>query len=215
LPAAGSHVIIRAEPEGDQDVAEESDRSRWNRKYGRGEGPAHFQPQGFLAEHSALLHRDGGLALDVACGFGGNALYLAAQGYTVEAVDVSEVALQAASAEARRLGLGERVRPVQADLDRWPVPPERYDVIVVFFYLNRDLVPRLACGLRPGGLLFQANRNRRHLKIRPDFSPEYLLEVGELRGLAQAAGLEIVYHADGSEERDSDSFLIARRPQGR
>jgi tellurite methyltransferase len=201
-------------------VAEESDRSRWNRKYGRGEGPAHFRPQGFLVEHAGLLRQDGapaggGLALDVACGFGGNALYLAAQGFTVEAVDVSEVALEAASAEASRLGLRDRVRLVQADLDRWRVPPGRYDAIVVFFYLNRALLPRLARGLRPAGLLFQANRNRRHLQIRPDFSPDYLLEVGELRCLAEAAGLQVVYYADGSEERDSDSFLIARRPQGR
>jgi len=198
-------------------VAEESDRSRWNRKYAHGEGPAHFKPQGFLVEHAGLFRAGtgsgaGGLALDVACGFGGNALYLAARGYTVDAVDVSEVALAAASTEAKRLGLRDRVRFVQAGLDRWRVPPDRYDLIVVFFYLNRDLLPRLAQGLRPGGLLFQANRNRRHLQIRPDFPAGYLLEVGELGRLAEAAGLEVVYYADASPEGDSDSFLIARRP---
>jgi tellurite methyltransferase len=198
-------------------VTEESDRSRWNRKYGRGEGPAHFRPQGLLVEHAGLLRpgeRAGGsgLALDVACGFGGNALYLAARGYTVDAVDVSEVALEAASAEAKRLGLRDRVRLVQADLERWRVPAERYDLIVIFFYLNRDLMPRLARGLRPGGLLFQANRNRRLLEARPDFSPDYLLDVGELGRLADAAGLQVVHYADGTSERDSDSFVIARRP---
>jgi len=192
-------------------VVEKSDRARWNRKYGLGEGPAHFEPQGFLVEHAGLL-RPGGLALDVACGFGGNALYLADQGYTVDAVDVSEVALEAASAEAGRRRLRDRVRFVQVDLDRWPVPPGRYNAIVVFFYLNRALFPRLARGLRPGGLIFQANRNRRHLKIRPDFSPDYLLELGELAAMAEAAGLDVVYCADGTPERDSDSFLIARRP---
>jgi SAM-dependent methyltransferase len=199
-------------------VAEESDRSRWNRKYGRGEGPAHHQPQGFLVEHAGLLRegdapRGRGLALDVACGFGGNSLYLASLGYTVDAMDVSEVALAAASTEATRLGLRDRLRLVQVDLDRWPVPPQRYDVILVFFYLNRSLLPRLAEGLRPGGLFFQANRNRRHLKIRPDFSADYLLEVGELRLLAEAAGLEVIYYADGSAGRDSDSYLIAQRAQ--
>ncbi|NLF12618.1 MAG: methyltransferase domain-containing protein [Anaerolineaceae bacterium] len=192
-------------------MAEVSDRARWNRKYGLGEGPAHFEPQDFLVRHAGLL-RPGGLALDVACGFGGNALYLADQGYTVDAVDVSEVALEAASAEAERRGLRDRVRFVQVDLDRWPVPTDRYNAIVVFFYLNRALFPRLARGLHPGGLLFQANRNRRHLKIRPDFSPDYLLEVGELRCMAEAAGLQVLHYADGTPEKDSDSFLIARRP---
>lgn len=194
-----------------------SDRARWNRKYGRGEGPAHFKPQGLLVEQVSLLRQAarlpaGGLALDVACGFGGNALYLAAQGYTVDAVDVSEVALAAASAEAQRLGLRDRVRLVQADLGRWRVPPERYDLIVVFFYLDRDLMPRLAGGLRPGGILIQANRNWRLLDVRPDFSPDYLLDAGELCRLADAARLEVIYCVDGTAERDSDSFLIARRP---
>ncbi len=199
-------------------MPEETDRARWNRKYARREGPAHFRPQAFLVEHTGLLREalpagGHGLALDVACGFGGNALYLAAQGYAVDAADVSEVALQAASAEARRLGLRDRLRLVQADLDRWPVPAGRYDVVVVFFYLNRALMPRLARSLRPGGLLFQANRNRRLLQTRPDFSPGYLLEVGELGRLAEAAGLDVVYYADGTSESDSDSFLIARRPR--
>ncbi|MEJ2209182.1 MAG: methyltransferase domain-containing protein [Anaerolineae bacterium] len=188
----------------------QSDRERWNRKYGQGEGPAHFRPKDLLIEHAGLL--SGGRALDVACGFGGNALYLAARGYRVDAVDVSEVALRQAQGEARRRGLDDRIRLVQADLDRWWVPPGQYDVILVFYYLNRALWPDLVRGLRPGGLLFQAHRNRRCLKERPDFDPDYLLEVGELRAWAGAAGLEIVYYTEGTPERDYDVRLIGRRP---
>lgn len=187
-----------------------SDRERWNRKYSQGEGPANFEPKGFLTDHAALL--TGGRALDVACGFGGNSLYLAARGYTVDAVDVSEVALHQARAEARRRGLQDRIRLVQSDLDRWWVPPGRYDLILVFYYLNRDLWPDLVTGLRPGGLLFQAHRNRRFLRQRPDFNPNYLLEVGELHHMATQAALEIVYYTEGTPQRDYDTRLIARRP---
>jgi tellurite methyltransferase len=184
-----------------------SDRERWNRKYAHGEGPAHFAPKDFLVEHAGLLA--GGRALDAACGFGGNALFLAARGYNVDAVDVSEVALRKAQGEARRRGLQDRVRLAQADLERWWVPPACYELILVFYYLNRDLWPELFAGL-----LFQAHRNRRFLRERPDFSPDYLLEVGELRQRAEEAGLEIVYYAEGTPERDYDTRIIGRRPGG-
>jgi SAM-dependent methyltransferase len=189
----------------------ESDRERWNRKYAAGEGPAHFQPKGFLLEHEDLLA--GGRALDVACGFGGNALYLAARGYHVDGVDVSEVGLTQAHDETRERGLQNRVQFIQADMDRWWVPPARYDLILVFFYLNRGLMPQLVKGLRPGGLLFEANRNVRFLHTRPDFDPDYLLAIGELRHMALDAGLEVIYYADGTPERDSDARLIARLPR--
>lgn len=185
-----------------------SDRARWDRKYTAGEGPAHFRPKPFLTEYTHLL--TGGRALDVACGFGGNALYLAGLGYRVDALDVSGVALAQARAEARRRGLPLNL--VQADLDRWWLPPARYDLILVFYYLNRDLMPDLARSLRPGGLLFQANRNRHFLEQRPGFSPGYLLGIGELRQLALDARLEIVHYADGTPDEPHNTQLIARRP---
>ena len=187
-------------------MGSKSDRQRWDRKYAAGEGPTAFTPKRFLVEHHALL--GGGRALDVACGFGGNAMYLTARGCRVDAVDVSGVALAEAKSEARRRGLA--INFVQADLDRWWVPPDRYDLILVFFYLNRDLFPQLAAGLRPGGLLFQAHRNTELLSERPDFNPDYLVEPGELRRLAQAAGLEVLYSADRAPDEHHTSQLISR-----
>ena len=186
----------------------ESDRNRWDRKYAAGEGPAHFRAKPFLTDHRRLF--SGGRALDVACGFGGNALYLSSLGYRVDGVDMSGVALAQVQAEAARRGL--QINLVQADLSRWWVRPACYDLILVFYYLNRDLMPRLAAALRPGGLLFQANRNKRFLAIRPDFAPDYLLQPGELRQIASSAGLEVVLYEEGAAGEAHNSRLIARRP---
>jgi 2-polyprenyl-3-methyl-5-hydroxy-6-metoxy-1,4-benzoquinol methylase len=186
----------------------ESDRERWDRKYAAGEGPAHFEPKPFLTEHRHLL--TGGRALDVACGFGGTALYLASLGYRVDAIDVSSVGLSQAEAEARRRNL--RINFVQADLARWAVPPLHYDLITVFYYLNRAIMPGLVSGLRPGGLLFQATRNTRYLSVRPDFDPAFLLEVGELGRFAVKVGLDILHCADGTAGESHTSQLIALRP---
>jgi tellurite methyltransferase len=186
----------------------ESDRERWDRKYAAGEGPAHFRPNRLLTGNQHLLTN--GRALDAACGFGGNALFLASLGYRVDAVDSSGVALARAQAEARHRGL--QINLVQADLARWWMPPSHYDLIVVFFYLNRELMPHLGAALRPRGLLFQANRNKRFLETRPDFNPDFLLEPGELHRLASIVGLEILHHADSPPDGVHDSQIIARRP---
>jgi tellurite methyltransferase len=185
-------------------AARESDRERWDRKYAAGEGPAHFEPHSLLTEYSHLLQ--GERALDVACGFGGNALYLAARGYRVDAVDASGVALVRARTEAMRRSLALNL--IQADLDRWQIQLARYDLVLVFFYLNRGLMPQLATGLKPGGLLFQANRNWRYLATRPGFDPAYLMGPGELRRLALNAGLEVLHY----DQKGHTSELIARRP---
>lgn len=188
-------------------MKDESDRKRWDRKYAAGEGPAHFEPSRFLTDNLHWL--SGGRALDVACGFGGNSLYLASLGYQVDAVDVSLVGLTRAREEAARRNLA--IHFIQADLARWWTLPATYDLILVFFYLNRGLMPQLAAALRPGGLLLQANRNRRYLATRPDFDPDYLLEPGELQRLAEQAGLHVIWASDGPPGGDGTSQIIARR----
>ena len=200
----------------------ESDRQRWNRKYADREGPAHFRPSNLLVEHRHLIAemaRDANLpdgaptsvprALDVACGFGGNSLYLASMGLQVDAVDISGVALARLQAEAARRSL--RLRLVQADLNRWWVPPSHYDLIIVTYYLNRDLMPLLSRGLRPGGLLFIETRNTAFLSERPDFDPAFLLRPGELRQFAQDAGMKVIDAADDGFKAHT-SQLVARRP---
>jgi tellurite methyltransferase len=186
----------------------ESDRARWDRKYAAGEGPAHFRQNELLSRYAHLLKS--GCALDVACGFGGNALYLASLGYRVDGIDASGVALARAKAEARQRRL--RLNLVQANLDRWRFPAARYDLVTVFFYLNRDLMPALARALRFGGFLIQASRNTRFLAVRPEFNPNFLLEIGELPRLARRAGLEVVDSADEDASGGPVSWLVARRP---
>ena len=141
----------------------------------------------------------------MACGMGQNALWLAERGYRTTAIDISPVALARGKAEAEARGL--TVNFVQADLDNYTPPQEAFDLVVVFRFLNRRLLPAIEASLRPGGWLFYRTFNTRRLEKDPDIAPEYLLEVGEL---AQAfSGLELVESKDEGEV----SYAICRRPQ--
>lgn len=178
------------------------DRSKWDARWREMEEPA--PPDALLQKHVDLLA--GGLALDLACGRGQNALWLAAQGYTVLGVDGSRVALTSAREEAVRRDLQRSILFVQADLDVWRPPPAAFDVVAVFRYLDRDLFPHLRRALRAGGLLFYATRHRGVLRWRPDATQKFLLERGELP--AYFAGWEIVHEAEGAK----NAFLVTRKP---
>lgn len=184
------------------------DRKRWNRKYRRREEGPDWTPDPGLAELGDIAQggKAGGLALDLACGTGRNALHLACLGYRVVALDVSTEALHRCAREAEKRGLA--VHPLCADLDQWPLPESRFDLVVVVRYLDRDLFPAIESALKPGGLLFYKTFNRRFLAERPAFNPDYLLEEGELE--SAFPGLEILQSNRSSGE--SMSFILARRP---
>lgn len=156
------------------DTTSLSDRRRWEQKH----RDAKFlgEPAPFLVE--CRPHLPPGRALDLASGLGANALYLAAEGFDVEALDWSFQGLKMLAAAARETR--GRVRAVACDLTRFPLPRERYDVLVSMRFLDRSLWPAMVESLRPGGALVIETFNRRYRETRPDFPKEYCLEEGEL-----------------------------------
>ncbi len=108
-------------------------------------------PTRVLEEYAHLLPPTG-QALDLACGLGGNALFLAAHGLETMAWDFSPVAISRLSREVRRLGLP--VTMEVRDVTIHPCKPACFDVIVVSRFLERKLVTSLTKALKPGGLLY-------------------------------------------------------------
>jgi SAM-dependent methyltransferase len=126
-------------------------------------------PSRLLVEHRHLL--PAGRALDVACGDGRNALWLARQGFAVDAVDVAFAGLARLAAAARREGLV--VRPIQADLEQFPLPSERYAVVVNCRYLQRTLFPALRGAVQPGGVIVFETFLREQARIGHPRNPAF------------------------------------------
>jgi len=117
--------------------------------------------------------RPGGRVLDVACGAGRHARWLARLGFEVDAVDrdVSGLADRPPGVELR-----------EADIegDAWPYPETRFDAIVVTNYLHRPLLPTLADSLEPGGLLLYETFAAGNERFGKPSNPDFLLRPGEL-----------------------------------
>jgi SAM-dependent methyltransferase len=164
-------------------------------------------PTPWLVAHQALLPGRGE-ALDVACGRGRNALWLAERGLDVHAVDRDAEAIDAVrrEANARHLPIVAGVCDLEApgvSLGR-----ARYDVIVVVHYLHRPLRPALIEALRPGGLLIYETFTRDQALRGKPMNPDFLLEKGELRRLV--APLTVLDYREGEFEGRDVASVVAR-----
>ncbi|MGI9324238.1 MAG: class I SAM-dependent methyltransferase [Pseudomonadales bacterium] len=135
----------------------QADQQRWNQRYAQGAYSERTHPSEFLRRWLPKLALGANAsALDVACGAGRNALFLAASGYRVSAVDGASVAIERGRAAAQAAGL--RVQWLVADLDAG-VPQSLdskesgFDLIIMIRYVNLPLLARLQQRLKPGGYL--------------------------------------------------------------
>ncbi|AFJ02934.1 Methyltransferase type 12 [Methylophaga frappieri] len=159
---------------------------KWNRRYRDEADDLKFGAATVLADNLYLLP-DRGLALDLACGRGGNAELLARQGLTVDAVDISSVVIQQLQHRAEAAGLP--VRAYLAEASTWLKQSVRYDVIVVSHFLQRTLCPVITEALAPGGLLFYQTWCQQRVDEIGPRNPDYLLRENELLRLFQSLRL--------------------------
>ena len=188
------------------------DQVRWDRRHGRGKGidpPATLLRQ--IVETDAwLLPR--GLALDLACGKGRNALYLAENGFEVVAMDVSAVALAEGkrAAEEKRLSIEWR----QTDLEQIELEEGGYDLIVDFNYLQRSLMAQIKRAVRRAGYVVFETYLADQKEIGHPKNPAFLLARNELLEIFR--DFRILYYREGRfADAGAISFragMLAQRP---
>lgn len=154
-----------------------------------------------------------GPVLDLACGRGRNALWLAARGHIVVGADASPEALEAARETAARENLTARFEAVEVDsANPGPLGRENaWGAILVFHFLDRALFPRFAAALAPGGLLAYKTHLGHPLRA-PGSRPRraaYLLRPGELLGAFQ--DLHRLAYAEWAADGKAFAALLARR----
>lgn len=130
------------------------EREDWNRRYAGSELLWSAEPNLFFAAEARALPP--GRALDLACGEGRNALWLAERGWDVTAVDFSDVALARARKLAAARGVG--VDWIGADVRTWEPPPGAFGLVVLLYLQlpaqeRRPVLESAARAVAPGGTL--------------------------------------------------------------
>jgi tellurite methyltransferase len=135
----------------------------------------------------------GGKALDIACGLGGNSVFLAQNNYQVTAIDISDVAINFLNQYALKNNL-----PIDArvgDLAKRALLDQNYDLVVMTYYLDRSLFPAIKDFLKTGGYFFMETYSQHQ---KNGISEHYKLRTNEL--LDEFAHWDILYFEENELE---------------
>jgi SAM-dependent methyltransferase len=194
----------------------------WDERYG-GEGRTWSgRPNAVLVDEASDLTP--GRAVDLGCGEGGDAIWLAERGWQVTAIDFSEAGLRKAAEHAAERGVADRIEFRHADLRTWTPDGEQWDLVTsCFLHLLDDgmlaATGRMADAVAPGGTLLVAGHHPddSHTGLRWSL-PGVLFTADELAPAVDADRFEIRAEArQRTETRHdethavTDAVLVARR----
>lgn len=166
-------------------------------------------PSTWLVANATLLPPSG-VALDVACGRGRNAFWLAARGFIVDAIDRDADAIAAIRREAAVRQVAVHAEAADLETGAPHLGESRYELILVVNYLHRPLFPHLVTALRPGGVLVYETFTRAQARRGKPTNPAFLLEPGELH--ARASNLILLADREGTFDGRDVASIVARKP---
>jgi len=179
--------------------------TKWDEKFRAGYGIGGAPEQALIR---AVEHVPPGFALDLACGLGRNAVYLAAHGWKVTALDSSQVAIG-------ELPSNIETKCVDLEAVDFRIAPNVYDLICDCYYLYRPLFPQIRAAVQPGGLFVGVIPMVDDDPAIQPMNVSYLCQPGELESLF--AGWEIVHSYEGKPNRHPSrrrvAELVARNRQ--
>jgi SAM-dependent methyltransferase len=198
----------------------EPSRERWNRRWAGERAHASTAPSPFLVAEVADLCP--GTVLDLACGSGRNAVWLAEHGWRGTAVDFSGVALGMARTLAAQRGVA--VDWIEADVVTWTPPSGAYDLVCVLYLQlpaleRRTVLARAATAVRPGGTLLIVGHDLLNLTegwggpTQPGvlFTPDdVVVEIGDLR-VEKAQRVRRTVEEPGASREAIDALVRATR----
>jgi tellurite methyltransferase len=159
----------------------------WDRRFREETREELPPPLPFVVEMAQGL--EPGEALDLACGSGRHAIWLAQRGWSVTVVDGSAAAIEI----LRKRSDGLSIKALTADLEKheYSIAPGAWDLIVISLYLQRDLFEPAKLGVKPGGVLIAIT-----LLAEPGKSGRHRLDPGELKN--HFTGWQILQFAEDS-----------------
>ena len=170
----------------------------------------HPEPAQLLVEYLPLLPK--GKALDVAMGKGRNALFLASHGFDVVGLEKDEGSIAVCRADAKERGLNPEIRRTDLeDLTSYKIESSAYDVVICFYYLQRNLIPIMKDALKPGGIMiYETFLIDQHLTAGHPRRREFCFEHNEL--LHNFPGFRILYYREGKDANGTyKASLVAQK----
>jgi SAM-dependent methyltransferase len=182
----------------------QADKEKWDKKYKH--NPIPDKPIKLITDYAKLA--TGTKALDIACGMGRHSKYLVSQGFDVDALDISSVAIKS-------LQNIPHIHPQEVDLDTYTFKKDHYDLIICTFFLKRDIFPKIRTALKEGGIFIYETFVYHADNEKIPSNRSFLLEKGELE-MTFAHEYDIIYLSEYWDEnlhgsKTMKAAMVARK----
>jgi SAM-dependent methyltransferase len=192
-------------------VTSEKQRAHWDLKYDQGLTSLTEPDPFFISAYQTFVDQsfpDAGAALDLAGGLGRHALWLANRRWQVSVVDISDVAIGKLTQTARELNV--KLDLLVGDAAEYKFEPTRFDLIVLFYHLDRNLFPKMVSALSPGGVLIcKMGLRWDSIKRRTAVSTDPLSR-NELPSLVP--GIHVLFHQERPVRDRGVVEFVAKKP---
>jgi SAM-dependent methyltransferase len=187
-------------------IKSQDSKTQWDQRYSRPNFIYGKSPAKFLAENYEYIPFEGAV-LDMGMGEGRNAVFLAQKGYKVTGIDISSVAVKKAYLLAQEFGV--KIKGVVASLKEYKIPPESYDAIICFYYVDRSLIEKMKTWLKPGGVIIYEAHTLREQKQKGD--PDESSYVREQELLKMFPGMKVLKFEEPEHEKEFRSSIILKK----
>ena len=185
----------------------QEDKVRWDEKHSKDEMP--HEPIELVTQYAALA--SGKRALDIACGNGRHSKWLRDQGFEVDALDISSVAIE-------QLKGIDGIHAKEVDFDTYTLPKEKYDLIVKVYFLQRRLFSQIIDALKPGGILILETFLHHPDNERAPSNPAFRLNEGELESAfddkCELLHIREYWDTDHTGSKTMKAAMVARKKAG-
>ena len=180
----------------------------WDERFRTGQYPQDPEPSEMLRRYLDAM--PDGRALDIAAGTGRNAVFLAEQGYRVDALDGSIAGLEITRKRAAERDAADRLELIQADVPSYAFPSETYDLVTISFYRAIDRFSDIKDSLRDGGVIYVEHHLRSSEPVSSGPSGDrYRFAANEL--LHSMLDLTVLGYEERTESRpDGRTSAVAR-----
>ena len=174
------------------------DKEKWDTKYiKKSQLLRPRNPSINLVNH--LDKCSGKRALDLGCGAGRNTIYLAQNSFSVDALDIAQIALDALHVELEKENLSKKVNIKLSDLDEFEVKENFYDLALMCNFLDRNLIEKVKQSLSINGIFIVETYMMDEKNEKKDSNQDYLLKENELKQIFND-GYEILFYDEYDNE---------------
>jgi SAM-dependent methyltransferase len=178
------------------------DKLKWDEKYIKKPSLLKSRPHTQKLQ-LALSHAQTGKALDIACGIGRNTLFLAKNGFYVDAIDIAQAAINKLNEDAKEQNLSSHINAILADTDEFEIEKNIYDFIIMSNFLDRRLIIEAQNALKKNGIFFIETYMLSDENEKENSDPKNMLKPNELKEMLTDSFELIEY-----DEFDNESFEL-------